>query len=246
MNFGVILAGGFGSRMGETKKPKQYLQIQGKPIIIHTIEKFLLSDKIDAIIVMCPKQWMEYTESICDEYFFDRKVSVAAGGETRNETIINAIDFIEKGYGLDDKTTLITHDSVRPFVNIRIIEDNINAISNGNACTTAVPATDTIFISRDGVKADNALRRNCCYQVQTPQSFFAIEFKKCYNELSSEQKGYVTDAMGVFLLNDYEVHLIMGRSENIKITYQSDMYIAESIFELENNRKNKGTNPESW
>ena len=126
MNFGVILAGGLGSRMGETEKPKQYLQLQGKPIIVHTIEKFLLSDKVDAIIVMCPKQWMGYTESICNEYFFDRKVSVAAGGETRNETIINAIDFIEREYGLDDKTTLITHDSVRPFVNKRIIEDNIH------------------------------------------------------------------------------------------------------------------------
>ena len=101
-------------------------------------------------------------------------------------------------------------------------------------------------MSKDGFKVDKVLRRSRCCQVQTPQSFFAIEFKKCYNELSSEQKEHVTDAMGVFLLNDYEVHLIMGRSENIKITYQSDMYIAEGIFELENNRKSKGTNPESW
>ena len=125
MVFGVILAGGIGSRMGNAEKPKQYIKIGDKPIIIHTIEKFYVHDAFEKLIVLCPKQWVEHTRNLVRQYMGDTdRVVVLEGGETRNETIMNSIRYIEEGYGLDDDTLLVTHDSVRPFLTHRIIEEN--------------------------------------------------------------------------------------------------------------------------
>lgn len=121
MVFGVILAGGIGSRMGNAEKPKQYIKIGDKPIIIHTIEKFYVHDAFEKLIVLCPKQWVEHTRNLVRQYMGDTdRVVVLEGGETRNETIMNSIRYIEEGYGLDDDTLLVTHDSVRPFLTHRI------------------------------------------------------------------------------------------------------------------------------
>ena len=123
MVFGVILAGGIGSRMGNAEKPKQYIKIGDKPIIIHTIEKFYVHDAFEKLIVLCPKQWVEHTRNLVRQYMGDTdRVVVLEGGETRNETIMNSIRYIEEGYGLDDDTLLVTHDSVRPFLTHRIID----------------------------------------------------------------------------------------------------------------------------
>ena len=122
MIYGVILAGGVGSRMGGDK-PKQYLTVKNKPIIIYTIEKFYAVPDFEKIIVLCPKQWVEHTKNLIEKYIpqSSAKVSVIEGGDTRNETIMNSIKFIENEGNLDDETVIVTHDSVRPFVTHRII-----------------------------------------------------------------------------------------------------------------------------
>ena len=121
MIFAVIAAGGIGSRMG-AEKPKQYIKIGGKTIIEHTALKFSDNKNIDKVIVLCPADWVDYTKDIFD----DTDVIVISGGETRNETLMRAIDYIEENYGLDDKTYLVTHDAVRPFVTDEIINNNIH------------------------------------------------------------------------------------------------------------------------
>lgn len=126
MIFGAVLAGGIGSRMGNVEKPKQYLNIAGKPIIIHTLEKFYVNDKFEKIIVLCPNQWVNHTENLIKKYIGENdKIVVISGGSTRNETIMNAIAYIEDHYTIDDDSVIVTHDSVRPFVTHRIIEENI-------------------------------------------------------------------------------------------------------------------------
>ena len=96
MIFGAVLAGGIGSRMGNVEKPKQYLNIAGKPIIIHTLEKFYVNDKFEKIIVLCPNQWVNHTENLIKKYIGENDtIVVISGGSTRNETIMNAIAYIE-------------------------------------------------------------------------------------------------------------------------------------------------------
>lgn len=234
MVYGVILAGGIGSRMGGDK-PKQYLNLKGRPIIIYTIEKFFACPAIDKIIVLCPAQWEEHTKDLIKKFISPAqdKITVARGGATRNETIMNAVDLIEKSGCLDDDTIIVTHDSVRPFVTHRIIEENVKACEEYGACDTVIKATDTIVESKDGKFISNIPNRNYMYQGQTPQSFKAVKLKELYSSLTQEEKEILTDAAKIFVLKGEKVALVDGEDFNIKITYPYDMRVAKSLLEDE-------------
>lgn len=232
MNFAVILAGGIGSRMGNMEKPKQYLTIGDKPIIVHTLEKFYVNANFEKIIVLCPKQWMGHTKDLVKKYLKDEeRVVVIQGGDTRNETIMNSIRYIEENYGLGDDTIIVTHDSVRPFVTHRIIEENLQYAREYGACDTVIAATDTIVESQNGQIISNIPDRSKMYQGQTPQSFNARELKEIYESLTEEEKNILTDAAKILVLKGKPVHLVEGEVFNIKITYPYDMRVAETLLE---------------
>lgn len=232
MNFAVILAGGIGSRMGNMEKPKQYLTIGDKPIIVHTLEKFYVNANFEKIIVLCPKQWMGHTKDLVKKYLKDEeRVVVIQGGDTRNETIMNSIRYIEENYGLDDDTIIVTHDSVRPFVTHRIIEENLQFAREYGACDTVIAATDTIVESQNGQIISNIPDRSKMYQGQTPQSFNARELKEIYESLTEEEKNILTDAAKILVLKGKPVYLVEGEVFNIKITYPYDMRVAETLLE---------------
>lgn len=225
MIYAVIAAGGIGSRMG-ADKPKQYIEIGGKAIIAHTAERFLNSDKIDKVIVLCPDEWVSYTKEI----FAQTDVIVISAGETRNETLMRAIDYIESTDGLDDETYLVTHDAVRPFVTDKIINDNIDAMLKYGATGTVIPAVDTVFQSKSGEIIDSIPDRSELYQAQTPQCFAALKLRELYNNLTDEEKDILTDGCKIYLLKGYDVHLVNGNVSNIKITYPHDLIVADAIL----------------
>lgn len=231
MVFGVLLAGGIGSRMGNMEKPKQYLNIADKPIIIHTIEKFYLNDKFEKLYVLCPQQWINHTKNLIRRYIGETDhVMVIQGGETRNETIMNAIRQIEGEYAVDDETIILTHDSVRPFVTHRIIEDNIKYAQEYGACDTAIPATDTIVQSEDSRVISAVPERSKMYQGQTPQTFRLRKLKSLYESLSEDEKKILTDAAKIFVIKGEKVYLVEGEVSNIKITYPYDLRVAETLI----------------
>lgn len=234
MTYGVILAGGIGSRMGGDK-PKQYLTIKGKPIIIYTIEKFLVVPEFEKVIVLCPKQWVEHTKNLIEKHIAPAKdrVAVIEGGSTRNETIMNAVKLIENEGNLNDDTIIVTHDSVRPFVTHRIIEENIKAAKEFGACDTVVPATDTIVEAIDNATISNIPDRSKMYQGQTPQSFKALKLKNMYESLTDEEKDILTDAAKIFVIKGKKVALVQGETYNMKITYPYDLRVAKSLLEDE-------------
>lgn len=236
MIYGVVLAGGIGSRMGNVEKPKQFLHIGKKPIIVHTVEKFCVNAKIDKVIVLCPEKWISYTKDILKKHIQDmRNVNVIAGGATRNDTIMNAIAYIENTDGLEEDTIIVTHDAVRPFVTHRIIDDNIEAALNGVACDTVIPATDTIVESLDNTFISKIPDRSKYYQGQTPQSFRAKHFKELFNSLTDEEKQILTDAAKVFVIKGEKVSLVQGETFNIKVTYPYDLQLAETLLGGEKN-----------
>lgn len=231
MIFAVILAGGTGSRMGSTDMPKQFLEIKGKPILNHTVEKFLPNPKFEKIIVLSPKAWLGHTREIIRKYTGKSdKIVVIEGGATRNETIMNAIRYIDGQYGLDDDTVIVTHDSVRPFLTHRIIEENIAAAQQYGACDTVIPATDTI-VEGNGTAITAIPDRRKMYQGQTPQSFKAKLLRDAYDSLSAEEKDILTDAAKILVMKSKEVRLVQGETFNIKITYPYDLKIARSLLD---------------
>ena len=231
MIYALILAGGIGSRMGNVEKPKQFLHIGQKPIIVHTLEKFYVNSKIDRIVVLCPEQWVSYTRDLLKKYLAaSDNINIIAGGATRNETIMNGIRFIAEQGELAEDTVVVTHDAVRPFVTHRIIEENIELAQAGYACDTVIPATDTIVESKDGQVIISIPDRSKYYQGQTPQSFRAARFKELYESLSEEEKAVLTDAAKVFVIKDEEVKLVQGETFNIKVTYPYDLQLAEVLL----------------
>jgi 2-C-methyl-D-erythritol 4-phosphate cytidylyltransferase len=230
MIFGAILAGGIGSRMGNVDKPKQFLHIGRKPILIHTVEKFIINDKFDKVIVLCPKQWIAYTKDLMNKFLPDNDVAIIEGGNRRNETIMNAISYIEENFGLDEETVIVTHDAVRPFVTHRILEENIEFARKGIACDTVVPATDTIVESQDGETISQIPDRSKYYQGQTPQSFRAKKFRDLYTSLTEDEKSILTDAAKVFVVKGEKVAIVRGETFNIKVTYPYDLQLAETLL----------------
>ena len=225
MIYAVIAAGGIGSRMG-ADKPKQYIEIGGKAIILHTAEKFINNSRTDKVIVLVPEDWVDYTKYI----FKDTDVIVISGGDTRNETLMRAIDYIETTDGLTEETYLLTHDAVRPFVTDDIINANIDAMLTFGATGTVIPATDTVFSSDNGEVIDSIPDRSRLYQAQTPQCFGALKLRELYEGLSDEEKDILTDGCKIYLLKGHEVHLVKGHVSNIKITYPHDLIVAEAIL----------------
>lgn len=230
--FGVVLAGGIGTRMGNVEKPKQFMEIGGKPIIIHTIEKFVMNPEFEKILVLSPKQWIKHTEDLIRKYIPQAaNVVVISGGSTRNETIMNSISYIEEQGRLNEDTIIVTHDSVRPFVTHRILEENIKFAREFGACDTVIPATDTIVESRDNTMISQIPDRKTMYQGQTPQSFKAMHLRELYNGLTDEEKTILTDACKILVIKDENVHLVEGEESNIKITYPYDLRVAESLLQ---------------
>lgn len=231
MIYGVVLAGGVGSRMGNTGKPKQYLLIGEKPILIHTLEKFYMQSEFEKVLVLCPTEWLTHTKNLIKKYINDDgRIVVLAGGDTRNETIMNAIAYIESEGNLDEETIIVTHDSVRPFVTQRILEENIRYAKEYGACDTAVAATDTIVCSEDNVIISDIPERRKMYQGQTPQTFKALKLKNLYHALSEEEKAVLTDAAKIFVMKGEKVHIVDGEVFNIKITYPYDLRVAEALI----------------
>lgn len=231
MIFGAILAGGTGTRMGNVEKPKQFLLLGAKPIIIHTIEKFDINPNFDEIIVLCPKQWINHTEDIISKYIGDsNNIKVIEGGNLRNDTIMNAIRYIEDNHEINDDSIIVTHDSVRPFITHRIIEENIQYASEYGSCNTVIPSTDTIVESKDGKFISSIPNRQNMYQGQTPQSFKILKLKELYNNMADKEKELLTDASKIFSNNNEKVFLVEGEVSNIKITYPHDLRVANSIL----------------
>ena len=234
MVFGVVLAGGVGSRMGNAEKPKQYLNIGDKPIIIHTLEKFFINETMEKIIVLCPSQWVSHTKNLIKKHIGStERIAVIEGGSTRNETIMNAIRYIEEEYTVDDDTVIVTHDSVRPFVTHRIIEENIRYAREYGACDTVIPATDTIVQSDDNRVISDIPDRSKMYQGQTPQSFKVKLLKELYEGLTEQEKEILTDAAKIFVMKGQKVYLVECEVSNIKITYPYDLRVAETLLKGE-------------
>ena len=231
MVIAAILAGGVGKRMGDIDKPKQFLEIGGKPILVHTTEQFVRHNRIDHVVVLCPEEWIEYTRQVFRSCPGLIDIPVISGGPERNDTIMNAIGYIEREFGLDQDTVIVTHDAVRPFVTADMIDRNLDASGTADAVDTVMPATDTIVVSADGTHIIEVPDRKTLYQGQTPQTFRAAAFREIYGTLTGEEKAILTDAIKAFVLKGRNVVIVRGSTTNIKVTYKSDIEYAETILE---------------
>lgn len=229
MVYAVILAGGSGTRMG-TEVPKQFLNICSRPVIIRSADAFLDSGLCDHVIITVPAEFTDYTRSLVKQYRPYDNTDVIAGGKNRNSSLLNALEFIKQNKPYDGDTVVLTHDAVRPFINKRIIEDNIKAVREFGGCNTVIKCVDTVLVSDDGKFISSVPERNKLYNAQTPQSFNFKELLNIYEKMTDVEKENMTDACSVFLKYGKKVALVDGDQNNIKITYKNDIGRAEQII----------------
>lgn len=227
MIYALILGSGIGSRMGNTTLPKQFLKIGNKPIIIHTIEQFILSTRVNKIIVVVSSDYENYLKDLFKEYKLNN-IDIVIGGSDRSSSMINGCNYILDNYAVNDNDIIITHDAVRPFVTGRIINDNIDKIKNYDAIDTVIPATDTIVEVDDDIISNIPIRSKM-FQGQTPQTFRLKELVSIYNSLSNEEKEILTDACKIYTLKNKRVGYVKGEIYNLKITTKFDLNVAHSI-----------------
>ena len=217
----IVLAGGSGKRMG-TKVQKQYLEIDGKPVLFYSLNEFQKSEVIDEIVLVVGEGQEEYCkEEIVDRYHIGKVSKIVPGGSERFYSVWNGLKEIEEGY-------VFIHDGARPFVDQEIIQRSYENVIKYNACVVGMPVKDTIKIADgEGFSADTP-DRSKVWMVQTPQVFAIDVVKNAYSVLISQESAFATDdAMVVESYSDYKVKLVEGSYENIKITTPEDLGIAE-------------------
>ena len=196
MIFAAILAGGIGNRLN-VGIPKQFFKINDKPLLSYCISQFLKVENIDKIIVSSPKDYLNETESLVNDYFDSDRLVVIEGGKTRNDTILNSIDYAMKN-GADENSIMITHDGARIFVSPNMIEESIIYAQKYGAASPVIPATDVIFQSKEKGKLTHIPERKHLCHAQTPQSFRIGQFIRIYNDLSDDEIELLDEAMMLF------------------------------------------------
>lgn len=230
MIYAHILAGGVGHRMGNVPMPKQFLDLKGKPVIVHTLEKFIMNDSFDKIFVSFSSSWLDFGRDLINKYISDSRVIIIEGGKERNDTLMKAVNYVADNIGLNDDDIIVTHDAVRPFITARIIENNISTLQEYDAVDTVIPATDTIVVGENNEVTDIPDRSHM-YQGQTPQSFKIKTLQDSYDQLTDDQKKKLTDGCKICVYTGVKVGLVRGDTSNIKITTPVDLRIADALIQ---------------
>lgn len=216
--FAIIVAGGSGSRM-KSDIPKQFLVLQGKPILQHTIERFLAVSPAPQIILVLPARDLVTWGTLCKQYNFQpntrsSSILTVQGGATRFQSVRNGLKAISAPEGL-----VAVHDGVRPFVSPEIIENSFQAAARTGSAVTCVPVKDSVrVVDSDGTS--RAVDRSQYRLVQTPQTFRLDLFRKAFQ---TEEQPFFTDCASVMEYAGFPITLIEGSYENIKITTPDDL-----------------------
>ncbi len=237
MNIAIIFAGGSGVRMG-VGVPKQFLEIEGKPILIHTLSLFEEHHEIDKIYLAVLDEYIPYVWALATEYKISKLAGVVCGGTTAQDSIYRALKKAEEE-NMEDSVVLI-HDGVRPFVGYDVISKNIEAVKKYGSAITSNLCYETVLISKDGGQTVNDLPyRKECYNAQAPQSFFLKEIIKAHDTIRETNPTYedVVDSCTIMKSIGKSTHLIEGNRGNIKVTTPVDVYMFRALLKYRENEQ---------
>lgn len=240
MNYAIILAGGKGSRM-KSSIPKQFMNINEKPMICYSIDEFEQNDNIDGIVVVASLDYIDYIKTIINKNNYKKIIDVVEGGAERYDSVYSGLNciknlivnskHIKNQYKKisDGKDYVFIHDGARPCVSGTVINECMRDVVKYNACVAAVPVKDTIKVVNEDKIAINTPNRSELWQVQTPQVFGYGLIMKAYDKLyaDNDKKNITDDAMVVEKYMDTKVKMTVSEYTNIKVTTPEDILIAE-------------------
>lgn len=233
-NVALIFGGGTGSRMKSSSIPKQFLIMNGKPIIIHTIEIFENHPEIDEIVVVCLEPWIDHLNQLLTKYNLTKVVAVVPGGDSGQDSIYKGLKAVES---LHNNAIVLIHDAVRPNIRSEVITKNIASVKQYNSAITVVSSVETSVVSYDGEFVESVPLRKYDYIGQAPQSFYLEDILKAHEEVRHRGYDGIVDSCTLMKSCGYKLHLIEGNRGNIKITTDEDFYIVRALFQGEENKQ---------
>lgn len=233
MNIAVIFAGGTGQRMNTKTKPKQFLELHGKPILIYTLELFQKASSIDSIVLVMLENWMSYSNELIEHYRLSKVKAVVPGGETGQESIFNGI---AKAHELcSDESIVLIHDGVRPLVDVETIEKCIKCVKeHGNAITVSSAIETVALMTKDG-GVGKILPRSDCKMAKAPQCFVLGNIYRSHLKAQEEGKLDFIDSASLMQYYGEKLYTVEGPAENVKITTPGDFYIFRAIVDAREN-----------
>jgi 2-C-methyl-D-erythritol 4-phosphate cytidylyltransferase len=234
MNIALIFAGGVGTRMNTRSKPKQFLELHGKPIIIHTLEAFEYHSEIDKIVIVSLESAIEELRRYLRLFEISKVTEIVSGGDSGFASILNGLTALSGK--CDDDDLVLIHDGVRPLIDEQNITDCIRTAKKFGNAISCVSVTEGVIVSKDGEVVDDFPDRKLLYATKAPQVFRFREIYDLYQRAQKEGKIIIESA---HLCQQYGVKLHMVRSSpsNIKITTSTDYYIFRALHEaIENSQ----------
>lgn len=230
MNIGLLIAGGSGNRMGQDI-PKQFMHVDGAPIIIHTLQCFQKHPDIQQIAVVCLKGWETVLQSYANQFNITKLTHIFPGGNTGMESIHNGIYGL-KDAGCDDEDLVLIHDAVRPLLSQDIISSNIATCKAYGYAVTGIKCREAILESQDGFTTKTSIPRDTLIRTQTPQTF---RLGNIINAHELAKKKGINDSVASCTLvaelnEDIEMHIVPGSEKNIKITTVEDLEILKALM----------------
>lgn len=236
MNIAVIFAGGSGVRMG-AGMPKQFLEINGKPIIIHTLDNFQNSPSIDKIYISCKSDYIETLKDLTRRFAITKVCGIVEGGNTGQDSIYNALS---AAYSENDHDSIVLiHDGVRPFVSEEVIKKNIESVMKYGSGITCTSFFETPILSRGGLEVEEMPLKKEMFTAQAPQSFYLGEIIEAHKEMRKTNPEYtdIADSCNLYKNLGKNVYIVEGNRGNIKVTTPEDFYILRALLQYRENEQ---------
>lgn len=231
-NIAVIFAGGTGKRMNTKSKPKQFLELHGKPILVYTLEQFNNHIEIDGIVLVVLEEWITYCQKLVEKFRLDKVKAIVAGGDSALSSQKNGLLKAQELYAKD--SVVLIHDGVRPLVNEETISKNIASVKQYGTAITVTPAIETITIKNETGEVGQIIERSKCELARAPQSFYLKDILAAHRNAEGDGLQFI-DSASMMKHYGHSLYTVEGSPENIKITTPSDFYIFRALVDAREN-----------
>ena len=230
MTVALLIAGGVGQRMGQDI-PKQFLNINDKPVLVYTMERFQNNPQVDGIVVVTLPSWIAFVEAYARQFGITKLKSVVGGGATGHDSIHNGVVEIAKHYPQD--TAVMIHDGIRPMIDDNVINDNLSVYREKGNATVVIPCVEVIFESESHTESNKVLDRSKVWRTQTPQTYCLDKLLWAHEEVVKRGLPPPVATCHLFEMLGETVYFSKGSEKNVKLTTMDDIDIFKALLKAE-------------
>lgn len=231
----LIFAGGMGRRMGAGSRPKQFLELGGRPIIDFTIAHFADHELVDGIVVACLASWMDYLASVLARTSYQVPIDIVSGGKTGQESIFCGLEHLHGLHPDDEEAIVLVHDGVRPLIDHDTISACVNSVATRGTTAVVGPCTETIIVNGEDATIERAFAREACSLARAPQGTRTEALYRAHLAARKEGLEFI-DTISMLSHFGHAIHTVEGPAENIKVTTPLDYYAFKGYMDARDQR----------